>query len=133
MLTNIEIGSRISSTRDLRGLTLDDVASRVGVAKSTISRYEKGTITKIKLPVIESIAKALEVDPNWLIGNTDLPVPASSFTPVVVLKPDEHELVSCYRSMNTEGQTAALAAVRGLAAVDIYKKRDSAPDILDHG
>ena len=73
MLTNIEIGTRIKSTRDLRGLTLDDIASRVGVAKSTISRYENGTISKLKLPVLESIAKALDVDPNWIIGNTDDP------------------------------------------------------------
>ena len=128
LLTNIEIGSRISSTRDLRGLTLDDIASRVGVAKSTISRYEKGTIAKIKLPVIESIAHALQVDPNWLIGNTDIPSPSpASLSP---LTSDESELVTCYRSMNEEGQTAALAAVRGLAATPLYKKRDDSSDTL---
>ena len=44
MLTNSEIGTRIKTARELRGMTLDDVASDVGVAKSTILRYEKGTI-----------------------------------------------------------------------------------------
>lgn len=127
MLSNIEIGARISSTRDLRGLTLDDIASRVGVAKSTIQRYEKGTIAKIKLPVLQSIANALQVDPNWLIGNTDDPAtPAAA-----ALSADEEELVDCYRSMNTEGQTAALAAVRGIAASGLYKKvRDDSSDLL---
>ncbi len=133
MLSNIEIGARISSTRDLRGMTLDDIASRVGVAKSTIQRYEKGSIDKIKLPVLQSIAHALQVDPNWLIGNTDNPSPDVSPAPQIILSTSEEELVGCYRCMNAEGQTAALAAVRGLAASGIYKKRDDPADLLDRG
>lgn len=73
MLTNAEIGQRIYTTRMRRGMTLDEVAAKVGVAKSTIQRYEKGTISKIKLPVLESIAAVLRVNPNWLIGNVDDP------------------------------------------------------------
>ena len=130
LLSNKEIGERISSTRDLRGLTLDDVAVHVGVAKSTISRYENGTISRIKLPVLESIAKVLQVDPNWLVGNADIPtVPAATFT----LTADEETLITDYRSMNPEGKTAALAAVRGLAASGIYKKRDDPSRILGDG
>ncbi len=129
MLTNVEIGARISSARELRCLTLDDVASSVGVAKSTIQRYEKGTIEKLKLPVLQSIAVALDVNPNWLVGNTDDPSPLAPLSSPT-LAPDEEELVGCYRSMNTEGQTAALAAVRGLAASGIYKKRDDSSGVL---
>lgn len=73
MLSNKEIGRRIYDLRIQRDLTLDEIASKVGVAKSTIQRYEKGNITKIKLPVIESIAYVLRVNPNWLIGNVDDP------------------------------------------------------------
>ena len=73
MLSNKEIGCRIYDLRIQRDLTLDEIASKVGVAKSTIQRYEKGNITKIKLPVIESIAYVLRVNPNWLIGNVDDP------------------------------------------------------------
>ena len=75
MLSNIEIGNRIYDTRNNLGLTLEDVAARVGVARSTIQRYEKGSIKKIKLPVIESIASVLGVNPNWLIGNVENPAP----------------------------------------------------------
>ena len=77
-MTNIEIGIRIAERRSALGLTMDDVAQKIGVAKSTIQRYEKGQIQKIKLPVIESIASALGVNPDWLIGNTDNPVPRSN-------------------------------------------------------
>ena len=84
MLTNSEIGARINATRIRRGLTLDDIAARVGVAKSTIQRYEKGSISKIKLPVLESIAPVLNVNPNWLIGNVDEPMPVDAHTDNVI-------------------------------------------------
>ncbi len=133
MLSNSEIGLRISSAREIRGLTLDDIATAVGVARSTIQRYEKGTITKIKLPVLQSIAHALGVNPNWLIGNTDDPSFVPPAAPAVVLAEDETKLLTDYRSMNPEGKTAALAAVRGLAASGIYKKRDDPSRILGGG
>lgn len=63
-----EIGGRIKSRRDELDMTLDEVASKVGVSKSTIQRYENGLIGRIKLPVIESIADALWISPDWLIG-----------------------------------------------------------------
>lgn len=78
-MTNAEIGLRIAQRRRQLGLTMDAVAQKIGVAKSTVQRYEKGQITKIKLPVIESIASALSVNPNWIIGNTDDPAPDTHY------------------------------------------------------
>ena len=71
-MDNISIGKRIEHARELRSLTMDELASRIGVAKSTIQRYEKGKITTIKLPVIDSIARELKVNPSWIIGKTDV-------------------------------------------------------------
>ena len=78
-MTNLEIGIRIAERRTQLGLTMDDIAQKIGVAKSTIQRYEKGQIQKIKLPVIESIASALSVNPAWLIGKTDDPSPKNPY------------------------------------------------------
>lgn len=69
-----EIGARITSRRKELGMTLTDLADEVGVAASTIYRYEQGSFSKIKIPVIESIAIALRVSPGWLLGNTDDPI-----------------------------------------------------------
>ncbi|NFN17867.1 helix-turn-helix transcriptional regulator [Clostridium botulinum] len=66
-LTLLEIGNRIQERRKELKLTLQEVGDIVGVASSTIQRYEKGLIAKMKLPVIESIAKAINVNPVWLI------------------------------------------------------------------
>lgn len=70
-LSNAEIGSRIAQARKDKGLTAKELADKISVAASTITRYEKGSIAKIKLPVIEAIARALDVNPMWIIGKSD--------------------------------------------------------------
>jgi len=82
-MDNKEIGLRIESRRKELGLTLDDIAQDVGVAKSTIQRYEKGTIDKLKLPVIDAIARVLSVNPSWLCGKSDdIALPISNIIPI---------------------------------------------------
>ena len=72
-MDNKAIGLRIEQRRKDLGLTLEDVAKEIGVAKSTVQRYEKGTIDKIKLPVIEAIARVLDVNPAWIcFKDTDM-------------------------------------------------------------
>lgn len=78
---NKRIGARIEQRRKELGLTLDDIAQEIGVAKSTVQRYEKGTIEKIKLPVMEAIARALNVNPAWLCFKSDVMEPAIPIRP----------------------------------------------------
>lgn len=66
-----EIGTRIFTRRKALGLTLQDIADRVHVARSTIQRYEAGSISQMKMPVLYSIALALSVNPDWLVGKSD--------------------------------------------------------------
>nr|DAF69092.1 MAG TPA: helix-turn-helix domain protein [Bacteriophage sp.] len=68
---NLEIGKRIKEAREERGFTKTELASRINVADSTIKRYEDGEIERIKIPIIESIAKALQVNPMWIIGRSE--------------------------------------------------------------
>ena len=65
------LGERIYQRRKELGLTLQEIADKIGVTKSTIQRYETGKISTPKLPVIESIARAIEANPLWLIGKSD--------------------------------------------------------------
>lgn len=71
MERNIKIGQRIKMRREQLSMTQEDLGAPLGFNKSTIQRYESGKIAKIKLPVIEAMAKQLEVDPNWLSLKTD--------------------------------------------------------------
>lgn len=74
MVDREQLGRRMEQARKEQDLTLKDVALEVGVAASTIQRYEKGQFTTIKMPVVEAIAAALHVNPAWLTGHTDDPI-----------------------------------------------------------
>ena len=58
-MTNKEIGKRIEAARVSAGLNKKELAQKIKVADSTIKRYEDGEITRIKMPIIESIYKVL--------------------------------------------------------------------------
>ena len=75
---NIELGRRIRQRRQELDKTQGDIASQIGVAVSTIQRYEAGTIERPKLPVIEAIANAISVNPDWLVGKAENPEPKGS-------------------------------------------------------
>lgn len=66
-----EIGARIKARRMELDISAAVLAERLSLSKATIHRYENGDIQKIKLPVVESIARELRVNPLWLIGKSD--------------------------------------------------------------
>ena len=71
METKSHIGIRIKQRRKALGISAVELAAELGMAKTTIHRYESGEISTIKLPVVEAIAHALKVDPLWLIGKSE--------------------------------------------------------------
>lgn len=73
MNINYIFNERLRKARIGMGLTKEELALRLKMNKSTIQRYESGTITNVKLPVVEAIARVLEVNPNWLLGKTNDP------------------------------------------------------------
>lgn len=118
-MTNIEIGKRIKYARELRNTTLDDVAQIVGVAKSTVQRYETGKIQTIKLPVVESIANALNVNPAWLVGKSEkIEVPLPITTPIMYY----------YSLLNDRGKQEAEKRVHELTQLEEYIEK---VDIID--
>ncbi|MCR4955062.1 MAG: helix-turn-helix transcriptional regulator [Lachnospiraceae bacterium] len=66
------VGENIKKFRKAEGLSLEELAGRVYKSKSTISKYEKGTIS-IDIATLDEIAKALEVDVSMLLSMPDAP------------------------------------------------------------
>lgn len=115
-MTNAEIGNRIKYARDLRDATLDDIAKKVGVTKSTIQRYEAGKITTIKLPVVEAIAIALKVNPAWVVGKSDeMELPSQKIP----------KIMQYYDQLNDIGKHEATKRVMELTEVPRYLKEDT--------
>lgn len=114
-MTNAEIGNRIKYARDMREATLDDIAKKVGVAKSTVQRYENGKINTIKIPVIESIAIALNVNPSWIVGKSEeMELPSQKIP----------EILKYYGTLNELGKETATEQVRLLTLDKKYTRPD---------
>lgn len=62
------MGRRMESRRREMKMTMAELGNRVGVAASTIQRYEAGRIARPKYPVICAIASALGVSAKDLTG-----------------------------------------------------------------
>lgn len=64
-------GHRIKARRKKLGLSVDDLALATGKDRTTIFRYENGTIEKIPSSVLEPIASVLQTTPGYLLGLSD--------------------------------------------------------------
>ena len=62
------MAQRIKALRQEKGLTLEDVATVVGVGKSTVRKWETGMIANMKRDKIAALAKALGTTPAYLMG-----------------------------------------------------------------
>ena len=61
-------GDRIKQRRMELGLSVDELADKIGKSRATIYRYENGDIENMPTPVLEPLAKALETTPAQLMG-----------------------------------------------------------------
>ena len=55
----MKIGKNISSRRNELGMSVDELASKIGKSRATIYRYENGDIENMPVSIIEPLAKAL--------------------------------------------------------------------------
>lgn len=77
--------TKLKELRKSRGLTLDELAERVGTSKQTIHRYENGVITNVPPEKVESLAVALGTTPQELMGwEEDIPTTCKNLMPLSV-------------------------------------------------
>lgn len=70
-MPNETFAERFNRALKLSGLQQKEVAKRLGVHPSNITRYKRGTYVPSDLQVIAEIARILGVSPAWLAGLTD--------------------------------------------------------------
>ena len=64
------IGERIKNLRKEKKISVDFLATVLGVSKTTIYRYEDSTIEKIPVNIFDKLCVLLGVTPAELMGNT---------------------------------------------------------------
>ena len=63
------IGERIKDIRKSKKISVEYIASTLGVSKTTIYRYEDSSIEKIPINVFDRLCDILQVSPSELMGN----------------------------------------------------------------
>ena len=62
------IGQRIKERRLALGMTVDELAKKLGKNRATVYRYESDEIKDMPLSVLVPLAKALYTTPGYLMG-----------------------------------------------------------------
>lgn len=79
-------GERIKSRREELGLTVDEVAAKLGKHRATIYRYESNDIENFPADVLVPLSHVLETTPAYLMGwetaEPDPPAPLSNVLPL---------------------------------------------------
>lgn len=88
---------RLKEARLSRGLTQEQIAKQIGVAKSTFTGYEKGN-SEPSILTISKIMNVLKVDANFLWQDE-----TNSLTELVVSL-DEKALLRKYRALDDHGR-----------------------------
>jgi transcriptional regulator with XRE-family HTH domain len=115
-----EMGRKIKELRQARGMTLEQVATIVGVGKSTVRKWETGMIANMKRDKIQALANALGTTPAYLMGwkedRREIPFSLRLFgeepqkTPK--LTEGEETLLNLFRKIPEDKQSVVLEMIR---------------------
>lgn len=90
---------RLKEARVACGLTQEQLASHIGVAKSTVTGYEKGN-SEPNMLTVQKIMQVLNIDANFLWQDE------ISHTTQLVITLDEKEHIKKYRALDRHGKKA---------------------------
>lgn len=96
----MSFGSRLREARKNAGLTQQELANKIGTAKSTITGYEKDAREPDVMKIWE-IIKALNVSGEWLLGGTEVNPDMSP----LMLTSREQLHIKKYRALNEHGKS----------------------------
>lgn len=104
---------RLRATREERGISAKELAEALGINATTIYRYETAGFQSIKSPVLNAIAKYLNVNPDYLIGATDQKHTVKEAEDLLATITDgEKMLLELFRRVPVESQQMVLDMIR---------------------
>ena len=68
---SIVMGQRIKERREALGWSVEELADKIGVARQTVYKWEKGSVKNIDRDYIGKMAKLFHVEPDWLMHMED--------------------------------------------------------------
>lgn len=94
----MKLSDRIREARLQKGMTQEQLADKIGVAKSTLTGYEKGN-REPNIPTLRKIMDVLQVDANYLYQDE-----MDNLSELIVSL-EEREMIIKYRSLDNVGKS----------------------------
>ena len=109
------IMNRIQSRRLELKLSYQDLASKTNMSKSTLQRYETGSIKNMPVDKLGVIATALDVSPLWLLGFDENENNNK-------LSDEEQQHIEDLRKLNDIGKNKVINYTKDLIEMPKYQK-----------
>lgn len=113
------MSNRIKEIRRARGLSMEQLADRVGCATPQINKLEKAE-RRLSLDWMRKLARALEVAPADLLSREDNPARYDE----MILSAEERELIEAYRRVPRRNRARILRMM--LLMLNEYRRGDAA-------
>lgn len=106
----MNIGEYIREKRKEAGLTVDELAAKIGKNRATIYRYENNSIESLPSDILIPLANALSITPGDLIKRN--PNAVATDNDATHLSPAEAELVKNFRLLDDVGKATVTAVIK---------------------
>lgn len=106
---------RLKATRTEQNVSARELAEATGINKATIHHYERAEFKSIKTPILLAIAKYLNVNPDYLIGESDTKHTVKEAEALMAdITDDEKMLLELFRRVPVEDQPMVLDVLRAV-------------------
>ena len=109
-----EVAKLIKQRRTDLGLTLEDVAKKVGVGRSTVRKWEEGMIKSIRSDKLDALADVLQINPVQLV-----PSKKKSFKQIMV--DATRDVSAVVKPINFKQTKASIKTGYGIKEVRVVK------------
>lgn len=114
----MDIGEKIRSARQAKGMTQEELGNILGVQKSAIAKYESGRVVNIKRSTLKKISDVLGIRPSELIFEGELqnnPVEMAQRHVEMIRDEDLNEMYDDFRRLDATKKKIVKDLVHSLA------------------
>ena len=108
-----DVSERLTELLREKHISFRKLGDMTGIKKSSVANYANG-VRSIPLDKLQIIAKALGVDPSWLIGWTDDRSGIQIEQLDNTVQPLEDELINSFSALNRRNQAFVLKMIQEL-------------------